>query len=112
MPGVTDLASAWGHEGTRTTQGSGIIYVTEKPDRQHQLSMRSAQILGYQLTLVEASLFRVTGWFHIHLFFINLRFKVEETSRRRGGDKAFLHHTHQCLKFRKWLFTQDKTTCA
>ena len=44
---VTDLASAWGHEGTRTNQASGIIYITETPDRQHQLSMRSAQILGY-----------------------------------------------------------------
>ena len=30
--------------------------------------MRSAQVLDYQLTLVEASLFRVTDWFHIHLF--------------------------------------------
>ena len=47
MPEVTDLASALGHEGTRTNQGSGIIYITEKPDRQHQLSMCSAQILGY-----------------------------------------------------------------
>ena len=47
MPEVTDLASAWGHEGTRTNQGSGIIYITEKPDLQHQLSMYSAQILGY-----------------------------------------------------------------
>ena len=35
MPGVTDLASAWGHMGTRTnligdwvTQGSRIIYIT------------------------------------------------------------------------------------
>ena len=47
MPEVTDLASAWGHEGTRTNQGSGIIYITEEPDRQHQLSMRNAHILGY-----------------------------------------------------------------
>ena len=47
MPEVTDLASAWGHEGTRTNQGTGIIYITEKHDRQHQLSMCSAQILGY-----------------------------------------------------------------
>ena len=69
MPEETDPASAWGHEGTRTNQlGTGIIYITEKPDRQHQLSMRSAQIVCYLLTLVEASLFRVTGWFHIHLF--------------------------------------------
>ena len=68
MPEETDLASAWGHEGTRTNQGFGIIYIAEKPDRQHQLSMRSVQILGYLLTLVEACLFRVTGWFHIHLF--------------------------------------------
>ena len=37
---VTDLASAWGHEGTRTNHGSGIIFITEKPDRQHQLSMQ------------------------------------------------------------------------
>ena len=38
MSEVTDLASAWGHEGTRINQGSGIIYITEKADRQHQLS--------------------------------------------------------------------------
>ena len=44
---VTDLASAWGHEGTRTNQGSDIIYITEKTDHQHQLNMCSAQILGY-----------------------------------------------------------------
>ena len=47
MPEVTDLASALGHEGTRTNQGSGIIFIIEKPDRQRQLSMRSAQVLGY-----------------------------------------------------------------
>ena len=47
MPEVTDMASAWGHEGTRTNQGSGIIYITEKHDRQHQLRTCSAQLLGY-----------------------------------------------------------------
>ena len=44
MPEVTDLASAWGHEGTRTNQGSGIIYIIEKPDRPHELSMCSALV--------------------------------------------------------------------
>ena len=29
MPGVSDLASAWGHEGTGTNQASRIIYITE-----------------------------------------------------------------------------------
>ena len=50
MPGVTDLASARGHVGTRTKQGSRIDYITEKPkkpDCQHQLGMRRAPILGY-----------------------------------------------------------------
>ena len=32
MPGVTDLASARGHVGTMTNQGSRIDYITEKPD--------------------------------------------------------------------------------
>ena len=47
MPGVTDLASADGHVGTRTNQGSRIDYITEKAHRQHQLGMRRAPILGY-----------------------------------------------------------------
>ena len=33
--GVSDEASGWGHEGTGTNQGSCIIYITEKPVRQH-----------------------------------------------------------------------------
>ena len=52
MPGVTGLASARGHVGTRAYQGSRIDYITEKPDRQHQLGMRRAPILGHLLTLV------------------------------------------------------------
>ena len=47
MPEVTDLAAAWGHEGTRTNQGSCIIHITEKPYQQHQLSRHRDQILGY-----------------------------------------------------------------
>ena len=47
MPGVTDLASAWGHVGTMTNQGSRIDYITEKPDLHHQLRMHRAPILGY-----------------------------------------------------------------
>ena len=47
MPGVTDLASARGHVGTRTNLGSRIDYITEKPDCQNQLGMRNAPILGY-----------------------------------------------------------------
>ena len=41
MPGVSDLASAQGHVGTRTNQGSCINYITEKPvpDHHHQLGM-------------------------------------------------------------------------
>ena len=60
-PGVFDLASASGHEGTRTNQGSCIVYVTEKPAGQY------VQSTIYGL-FVEVSLFRLTGWFHIHLF--------------------------------------------
>ena len=38
--GVSDLASARGHEGTWTNQDSRIIYIIEKLVRQHNLSMR------------------------------------------------------------------------
>ena len=47
MPGVKDLASARGHMGTRTNQGSHIDYITEKPVFHHQLGMCRAPILGY-----------------------------------------------------------------
>ena len=47
MPGVSDLASARGHEGTRTNQGSPIIYITEK----------AVQSMTFGL-FVDASLFR------------------------------------------------------
>ena len=61
MPGVPDMTSAGGHVGTRTNQGSRIIYITEKPVHQH------AQSTTFEL-IFEASLFRVTGWFNVHLF--------------------------------------------
>ena len=61
MSVVSDLASAFGHEGTKTNQGSCIVYNTEKPARKHAQSM----ILGL---FVETSLFRLTGWLHIQLF--------------------------------------------
>ena len=57
--GVSYLVSTWGHEGTRTNQDSRIIYITEKPEH--------AQSTTFGL-VVEASLLRLTGWFHIHLF--------------------------------------------
>ena len=44
------MASALGHEGTRTNHGSRIFYITEKPVHQH------AQNTTFGL-LVEASLF-------------------------------------------------------
>ena len=47
MPEVTDLASAQGHVGIRTNQGSRFDYITEKSDLKHQLGMRRAPILGY-----------------------------------------------------------------
>ena len=61
MPGVSDLASAWGHEGTRTNQDSRIIYIKEKHVQNH------AQSTAFGL-FIEVSLFRLTRWFHIHLF--------------------------------------------
>ena len=61
LPGVSDMASARGQELTRTNQGSSIIYITEKPVRQHAQSTTSR-------LFVEASLFRLTDWFHSHLF--------------------------------------------
>ena len=48
MPGDTDLASARGHVGASTNQGSRIDYIAEKPDCQHQLGMLGrAPIVGY-----------------------------------------------------------------
>ena len=49
--GVSDLASGWGYEETRTNQGSRIIYITENPVRQHHLSMLRARLLDYWLRL-------------------------------------------------------------
>ena len=60
--GVSDLASARGHEGKRTNQGSHLIYITEKPVHQH------AQNTTFGL-FATASLFRFTGWFYTHLFY-------------------------------------------
>ena len=62
MPGVSDLAPAWGHEGTWTNQGSRIIYITEKPVRQ------DAQSTTFGL-FVEASLLRLIGWFITTCFY-------------------------------------------
>ena len=44
MSGVTDVASARSHVGTRTNQGSRIDYITEKPDVHHQLGMGEHQL--------------------------------------------------------------------
>ena len=49
--GVSDLASGWGYEETRTNQGSRIIYFTENPVRQHHLSMLRARLWDYWLRL-------------------------------------------------------------
>ena len=46
MPEDTDVASARGHVGARTNQGSRIDYITEKPYLHHQLGMRRAPILA------------------------------------------------------------------
>ena len=46
MPGVPDKPSAWGHEGTRTNQGSRIDYITEKPYFHHHLEVPRAPIFG------------------------------------------------------------------
>ena len=58
MPEVSDLASAWGPEGTRTNQGPCIIYIMEKPARPH----------AQKATFVLFAAARLTGWFHIRLF--------------------------------------------
>ena len=42
MPGVSDLASVWGHKGTRTHQGSPIIYITDNRE-----TCARARILGW-----------------------------------------------------------------
>ena len=64
------LAMIWGlgsgisvtSRGKRTNEGSRIVYITEKLMRQH------AQNTTLSL-FAASSLFRLTGWFHIHLFF-------------------------------------------
>ena len=38
VPVVSNLASAWRHEGTMTSQGSRIVYITEKSVRKHAQS--------------------------------------------------------------------------
>ena len=53
MPGVSDLASAWGQVNK---DQSGLSY-----------HLQYAQSTTFGLFL-EASLFRLTGWFNIHLF--------------------------------------------
>ena len=65
MPEVTGMASAQVHMGTMTNQASCIDFIV--PDRQHQLGMCIAPILAY-MPLVEASLFRLTGWFQYLCF--------------------------------------------
>ena len=47
MPGVPDKASARGHVGTKTNQGSRIDYISEKPYLHHQLGVPRAPILAY-----------------------------------------------------------------
>ena len=47
-----------------SNQGSRIIYITEKHVRQHAQSTTSGLI-------EEASIFRLTGRFHIHLFYLS-----------------------------------------
>ena len=68
MPGLADKAAGRGHVGTRTNQGSCIDYITEKPYLHHLLGVPRAPISRYYLTLVEASMFRLTGWFPFHVF--------------------------------------------
>ena len=59
--GVSDLASA-GLEGTRTNQGSHIIYITGET-----CALASSEHTSFGI-LVKASLLMLTCWFHIHLF--------------------------------------------
>ena len=58
---VSDLASARGPRGTMTIQGSRIVNITEKHARKY------AQSTTFGL-FIEASLFRLTSWFLLHLF--------------------------------------------
>ena len=68
MPGLPDKAAGRDHMGTRTNQGSCIDYNTEKPYLHHLLGVPRAPISDYELTLVEASMFRLTGGFPFHVF--------------------------------------------
>ena len=72
--GVSDLASGWGYEETRTNQGSRITYITDKPVRQHHLSMRRARLLDYWLRLAYSG--GLTGFSYPPVF-IHLRWCSE-----------------------------------
>ena len=60
MPGVSNLASVRGHEGTGTNQGSCIVYIAEKPVRKHALSTTFALFVeaskSYPLVFIYLSL--------------------------------------------------------
>ena len=57
IQGFSNLASMWRHKETKTNEGSD----TEKAAHQHEQNVT----FGLFAT---ALLFRLTGWFHIHLF--------------------------------------------
>ena len=52
----------WRHWETKIGEGSRVIHITEKAAHQH------AQNLTFGL-FAAAWLLRLTGWFHIHLFY-------------------------------------------
>ena len=61
LPDASNLASVLHNKETKTNEGSRIVYITEKAAHQH------AQNTTFGL-FAAASLFRLSGWFHIHLF--------------------------------------------
>ena len=78
MPGVSNMASMWRHEEKRTNEGPRVVYITEKAALQH------AQNTTFGL-FAAADLFRLTGWFHIHLFYLS---KVS-INRYQAGSKCY-----------------------
>ena len=72
---VWNLSSLWRHYETKTNECSRIVYITEKAVHQH------AQNIHFGL-FDAAWLFKLTGWFHIHLFlFISSKITMIECVR-------------------------------
>ena len=65
IPGVWNLPSVGRHKETKTNEGSRIVYITEKAAHQHAHNVTFGLFAAVWL-------FRLTGWFHIHQWLMQL----------------------------------------